>query len=650
MKRHLPRIAVVLALASFCAACHKDGLASLNSNVSAPGALDFGIVTVGTTKTLSLTVSNEAAFVIDFTGAQVAAPFTVSTGPQSINSAGTISVAVTFAPATEQDYAQTLTLSFSSLDTPQLTVALTGHGEPVGQACSGGCAPGFLCCGNVCTDVQNDPTHCGACNKTCPPGDLCQDGDCKTPTQPPSGCDDLTNPCSTGQKCCNHACVQVGSTGLCPCSGGGNKTTFGGGTIIIPMDSCWQKGKDVTAIPSDCNPRNAKATGDDSPLKAYGLVFFLLRHQVTVYMGINPAKSAIDGIDLTLTSFSGTAPVSRYDWGSKTFTTLPDDSDYEVNYRGAPFIIDSSQHDRVLQLLANDPDFQQFRDLHNITIHVSKEQFSSAIAKQISVVPSRVALLSPTGDTQSYEILVNYLKSAGLNFTGAGGTPDHPGQIYDQLNEDAFLPNYANSKLKSGGYKLLWAPHWDGGTTKTAAQLASIADYVNAGGDLFAECAAIGTLEGISGTGFGTNYPGTSATRFQTDSGLAGNTFGGPGGGGGGTIQRYLYAGLASPFVQKGDFPFAGFTGRVQDYHPASGSSYYSDVTRMIWGQDNLGRTSDFYTYADQHSTGKGTVVYLAGHDYSYDGRSSSERGVTAGSRLVLNTLFSLGTNDACAP
>jgi len=207
-----------------------------------------------------------------------------------------------------------------------------------------------------------------------------------------------------------------------PCTGNGGTTTFGAGTIIIPMDVCWQRGADVTATPSYCSPRNVKVRGDDSPLKAYGLVFFLLRHQVTVYMAISPSKTSLDAVDMALTSFSGSAPVERYDWAKGKAVPLLDDTDYLVEYRGAPFLIDSSQHDRVMQLLAADPDFAQFRTAGNITVHVAKEQFDSGIAKSISAVPSRVALLVPAGDTATTQILVRYLASAGLNFPGAGGT------------------------------------------------------------------------------------------------------------------------------------------------------------------------------------------------------------------------------------
>lgn len=646
MKRLLAAGPLALLLLTACA--KELVLQHLEASASAPEFLAFGDVQVGERKVLPLPVTNSSAVSVEVLAAQVAAPFSAANLPVIVQSGAFGALQVTFAPAAAQEFDLPLMLQLSSADTPSLTVRLTGRGTPA-AACSATkpCGAGQGCCGAVCVDTQSSAAHCGGC-APCAAGQSCTAGKCVAAA--PAGCDDLTAPCGAGQKCCNHACVDVSGTGgLCPCTGSGNATTFGAGTIIIPMDVCWQRGADVAATPAYCSPRNAKLKGDDSPLKAYGLVFFLLRHQVTVYMAINPAKSAVDAVDMALTSFSGSAPVQRYDWASGKAVPLADDTDYLVEYRGAPFLIDSSQHDRVMQLLATDPDFAQFRSAANVTVHVAKEHFQSGIAKSISAVPSRVALLIPDGDTATSQILVRYLASAGLNFPGAGGTPAAPGQIYDLLQESDFLPDWSRSKLKAGGYKLLWSPHWDGGSANTSAQLATIGAYVNAGGDLFAECAAIGTLEGLAGGGFGGPQPGSAATRFLTSKGFAGNSLN--------TRNRpssgpFFNGGLTSPFAQRGDFPFAGFTGAITDFHPDASvqSAYGADVARYIYAKEITGAQTDLFASADQRAQGKGTVVYLAGHDYSYGGRDAAYAGITAGSRLVLNTLFSLGTNNVCSP
>src|SRR5439155_7951509 len=109
-----------------------------------------------------------------------------------------------------------------------------------GPLCSAAtCGPDHACCGDLCVDTQNDVSHCGGC-APCASGQTCNAGVCNNP--PPAACDDLTNPCPGAKKCCNHACVDVGPGGVCPCTGPGGSTTFGAGTIIIPMDVCSQRG------------------------------------------------------------------------------------------------------------------------------------------------------------------------------------------------------------------------------------------------------------------------------------------------------------------------------------------------------------------------------------------------------------------------
>jgi len=144
------------------------------------------------------------------------------------------------------------------------------------------------------------------------------------------------------------------SGGLCPCASGG-ATLFDVGTIIIPMDACYQRGKDITTLPSYCNA-NAKQVGDDSPLKAYGLVFFPPAAPGDRLHG-DRSQQVVDRRGRSIArlvrhpDFAG----ARYDWATGNVVSLPDTSIYTIAYRGAPFLIDASQHDRVLDLLKKRP-------------------------------------------------------------------------------------------------------------------------------------------------------------------------------------------------------------------------------------------------------------------------------------------------------
>src|SRR5258706_7384760 len=311
----------------FCG-CQKNGIHGLGSSGSGPSQLAFGDVQVGNQRRMPLKIANDSLNAFELVGAEAAPPFSISAAPTTIDPSTPLTLDVVFAPAAGQQFEQPLTLKLTAPDTPELTVRLTGNGleppPPPDTSCNAvGCATGQSCCASACIDTQSDPAHCGGCNP-CAAGQNCVSGACVTPTPPPppTTCDNLTAPCPGALKCCNHSCTDVSASGgLCPCASGG-ATLFDVGTIIIPMDACYQRGKDITTLPSYCNA-NAKQVGDDSPLKAYGLAFFLLRHQVTVYMAIDPNKSSIDAVDLSLGSFvTRTSPVQRYDWATGNVVSL----------------------------------------------------------------------------------------------------------------------------------------------------------------------------------------------------------------------------------------------------------------------------------------------------------------------------------------
>ena len=94
--------------------------------------------------------------------------------------------------------------------------------------CGASCPPSYLQCNGACTDVQNDPTNCGACGTACSKGQLCTAGKCGiqcggTTTLCGSSCADTQNdPANCGG--CGTACMsgQVCSGGKCglQCTGG----------------------------------------------------------------------------------------------------------------------------------------------------------------------------------------------------------------------------------------------------------------------------------------------------------------------------------------------------------------------------------------------------------------------------------------------
>jgi hypothetical protein len=51
----------------------------------------------------------------------------------------------------------------------------TGGATDTGDETDGECIDQ---CGEICTDLQNDPAHCGTCGFACPPGLTCSEGAC----------------------------------------------------------------------------------------------------------------------------------------------------------------------------------------------------------------------------------------------------------------------------------------------------------------------------------------------------------------------------------------------------------------------------------------------------------------------------------------
>jgi hypothetical protein len=138
-----------------------------------------------------------------------------------------------------------------------VTCSVTATFSPVGGSSSGGadasvpandggsistcegvsCAPGFLCCGTGCTDLQTDPSNCGNCGNDCN-GGTCEAGQCQGGTKGggdggtecgPGNC----NGCCQGTACFPLSAENANACGVngdpCTVCGGGDLATCNGG-------------------------------------------------------------------------------------------------------------------------------------------------------------------------------------------------------------------------------------------------------------------------------------------------------------------------------------------------------------------------------------------------------------------------------------
>lgn len=437
--------------------------------------------------------------------------------------------------------------------------------------------------------------------------------------------------------------------------------TFARGSLIIPMDVCYQymtDGVKTGYTPFACP--QAPDRGD--VIKAYGLVYQLIRSNIAVYWVIDPTKQAVTDTDLAI-QYDGGFPVLRYDWSTGANGAAPT-AQHVVRYLGGPFVVDGTDAARASAVL------QQYKATFGaVRVHVSSVAFQGTVAKTLAggwsaggTVPPKLALLdigsSGAGAKNSEVVIQGYLQRAGLDTPGAAGTATGThGQIYDRLLMADFLPDasgdWRTSNVYKNGYQVLWVPHWAApsscsdcaaGTSCTCANkysaatiaqaLRTIGAFSAAGKDVFAECAGLGSFEGVFGgasttTTFNTTYgPGGANTHFETDApaGFWINKS---------TSSAYLWGNYASPFLQLGDYPFIPQTGAIQNF---KASAYRTETTRLV--SDSTDRTYDVFTLVPG-SAAHGTVVYLGGHSYSgTDGAFE-----VGGSRLVLNTLFNLGAS-----
>src|SRR5689334_8515773 len=125
--------------------------------------------------------------------------------------------------------------------------------------------------------------------------------------------------------------------------------TFDAGSLIIPMDECHQYAgaTDVAASRAAPNCYCPSSTADDGVIKAYGLMYRLLENGITVSVAISDTKTAVNGVDFSVT---GAEPVKLYTRSTNTQTSFfkrgltcanPSSTspNVKIDYRGAPFVI-----------------------------------------------------------------------------------------------------------------------------------------------------------------------------------------------------------------------------------------------------------------------------------------------------------------------
>lgn len=454
-----------------------------------------------------------------------------------------------------------------------------------------------------------------------------------------------------------------------PDPAGADTQSFGPGSLIIPMDACYQAAPDQPR-PAACVDGKAP---DDGALRAYGLVHTLLRKGQPVAVAIRPAKTGPGDADFSVTGLGGAAPVQALTRPGDS--VVPFTAAATVTYRGAPFIIDSAQAAAVRALLASDPDLSPFTAT---AIHVAQVDFTAPVAAQLKG-PPRLALFDPCngvlgcarGGTPSSEGIPHMqapLRRAGLDRAGDIGSFGAPGKVADVVTLDDVVLRDA---LVAGGYQMVFVPHYQAPTLVGATYalqepdrtaLLRLTAFVASGGFLLGQCAAIFSLEGGQDHAYRTYVApaGIGNYLFTTPDGgffnqLNGCYPGNQGGFGAGCTaplapllplagQGLVQGEPASPLSQTGDFNFYdGFNvPRAANLEDAVGNwdilpalnDWKPEVVHLYRSVDSRS-AENAVDLASLARLPRGQVMYLGGHTYAEPAETS-----TAGVRLLLNALL----------
>ncbi len=367
--------------------------------------------------------------------------------------------------------------------------------------------------------------------------------------------------------------------------------SFGTGSLIIPMDT-------------------GSSGQDNGMLRAYGLVYELLRHGVPVYWAIDPAKAA-NGDDFSVSVSSALQDV-------RTGATLPPRS-----YRGGPFLIDTADAADALPVIQA----WQAAPGDQTSVHrlISATSINPDVARLLVSAP-RIAIVKDGNET----IAFNDLNAAGIpdalgaawsasspdllsetDIEGATTTADDDGALFDQSSAPS-RPRYCF--LASMHYNA--TSHTDE-VAQEVRQWLDRSDLVHA----YMQCEAARVFENAVGGQYLT-YAGLDDDGAATSSPAI-------------RVPSSTLAQLDGTFVVD--------TGSVDSMHAiASGgpSDYKPGVTTLI--NDSASTLTQRITMMTGRLDGdpaNGRVTYLAGHDYAVD-LPITANPQTNGVRLFLNALL----------
>ena len=374
-------------------------------------------------------------------------------------------------------------------------------------------------------------------------------------------------------------------------SEGARADTFAAGSLIVPMDTTYQ---------------------DNGMLKAFGLVYELLRNDVPVQWVIRRGKAHL-GVDFTASAVDHKtrAPITSY------------------GYRGGPWVINATDAARAIPII----DAWQTAN-PAVVVHEVTAPFTGDVARYLVAAPT--IAMHQDGNEQ---IARSYLQAAGIpdstldptwpvtspdmltpaEVAGPTATSHHDGKLFDANGDPVYCQ--------------FMSMHWSVNEAANSPEtVLEVRDYLKHPVHFFAECQAVNAFEGAPPTGGRGNFLTTQGFTWPAPS----------------QPRTYDFYNDDSPFAQI-DGVFQSVGGSEPAYSLPVGGTYTVGGVVMITeagtpeGQSDVWMTG-FLDGAcpptnNECSNDYGKVSYLGGHQYSTS-LPISRNPQTQGTRLFLNSLF----------
>ena len=447
----------------------------------------------------------------------------------------------------------------------------------------------------------------------------------------------------------------VSSTTLDPTA---TSTSFAAGSLIIPMDSCYNPDNAGNSGPKNIGGScgaGASYTcynqygGGDVRLP-YGLIYLLAENNIPVSIILNQTKTALNEKD-----FSITPPT-----GSSTSTVVhltPGTSGYSVdsagincgtntvNYSGMPFVIEASFAAQALGVITafNNANSNLFTP---VTVHMSNYSFTAPVLAVMASRPRPVLIDSSPLDTFFDESGITSVAATGTTFLWISGS----GSSYQYTwpaslgSLGASCPgNVCSSLVDSTGTSRLVDVVWASNLIGNLNNWSSMGSYFQLGGTVLAVDAAVSWESGSGGKlggGIASNTNGAQKGPFCPAVAVKNslNELSQPG-----PTSQYP---ASNRFLQLDDLDLS-VQGNGGGVDGSSGWDFSSAPTSLTQALSN----GDGYTAIAGHPTvsstqTQGNLVYLASLN-SWHGHSGNKDG---GLHILYNTLISGGgANTSCS-